>query len=383
MALEQLPYSTEKVQLRNKNLFTSTVDNNEAHKRYFSSIDAEIYFGETFIDDINRIEYAVVEKVLPVYGYNSHLYDFLLYGTRYIQGEFTINFTKSGWLLDVIKGLTSIATSNNSTDVGQCCVRTDSCGITSGGLFDGIFDIVVSFGDFKSTINSFGSSAHMIKGVRINGYNQVLDSSGQPIQETYSFIAQDIVFNIEDSNWLDNTFSTGNNNTTISHTESNSVSQAKLQLADGRSKQDITYAQQEAKDNNALSLATVCVHEISDDIGSLVVNLNILNDKIDKKDIKINKIAITPSDRRSTFKNLPIFKSTDFRYSYDSNKDIISIISLKDLSTYDRLIYNYFKKEKNNAYIDASISIEIDYKDTPLVFNNKPIKILPGASYNF
>ena len=62
--MEILPYSTEKVKLRNKNLFTSTVDNNEGHKRYFSSIDSEIYFGDTFIDDINHIQYEVVEKVL-------------------------------------------------------------------------------------------------------------------------------------------------------------------------------------------------------------------------------------------------------------------------------------------------------------------------------
>ena len=201
--LKTLPYTTEKVVLRNKNLFTSTVDNNEGHKRYFSSIDAEIYFGDIFIDDINRIEYHVLEKVLPIYGFNSTVFDFMLYGTRHIEGEFTINFTKSGWLLDCIKGLTSVV-GTGEHNVNKCCTRKDSCGNTTGGLFDGVFDIIVSFGDNKSSIKSYGSSAHMIKGVRINGYSQVLDASGEPIGETYRFIAQDIEFDIDTSGGLDN-----------------------------------------------------------------------------------------------------------------------------------------------------------------------------------
>lgn len=94
--MELLPYSNHTTRLRNKNLFTSTVETNEAHKRYFSSIDAEIYFGDIFIDDINSISYEVVEKILPIYGFNSRKFDFLLQGTRIIQGQFTINFTKSG-----------------------------------------------------------------------------------------------------------------------------------------------------------------------------------------------------------------------------------------------------------------------------------------------
>ena len=60
--MELLPYSLDKSRLRNKNLYTSVVNNNEGIRRYFSSIDAEIYFGDIFIDDINSIHYEVVEK---------------------------------------------------------------------------------------------------------------------------------------------------------------------------------------------------------------------------------------------------------------------------------------------------------------------------------
>jgi hypothetical protein len=381
--MELLPYSTEKVRLRNKNLFTSTVDNNEGHKRYFSSIDAEVYFGETFIDDINHIQYEVVEKVLPIYGFNSHKFDLLMNGTVIIQGEFTINFTKSGWLLDVISALGTTAHSNNGS-VQQCQKRDTYCGSVGVGFFKGMFDIIVSFGDHNSTIQSFNSSAHMIKGVKITGYRQMLDVSGEPIAETYTFIAQDIVFNIDEINGLNNNFVGGNNDTTIDHTLSNKKSRMSLQLAYSLNNDDVITAQNAANKESALSLSVLCEHECNENnYGSLVTSLKILNNDIDKKDIKISKISIKPVDRRSDFKDLPVFKSLDYEYPYDIHRDILSTISLSNLITYDRQIYKSFKKLRNKAYIDAVMTIELTYKDTPFVLSNKPIKITPGSSYNF
>ena len=51
----------------------------------------------------------------------------------------------------------------------------------------------------------------------------MLDTSGEPIGETYRFIAQDIDFDIDTSGGLDNTFTTGNNNTFKSHVENNTT----------------------------------------------------------------------------------------------------------------------------------------------------------------
>lgn len=381
--MELLPYSTEKVRLRNKNLFTSTVDNNEGHKRYFSSIDAEVYFGETFIDDINHIHYEVVEKVLPIYGFNSHKFDVLMNGIRMIQGEFTINFTKSGWLLDIISVLGTTAESNNGS-VEQCQKRDNYCGTVGVGFFKGIFDIIVSFGDHNSTIQSFNSSAHMIKGVKITGYRQMLDVSGEPIGETYTFIAQDIVFNIDAINGLNNNFIGGNNDTTISHTSNSKNAKMGLQLAYGLNNDDVVVAQDAANKESALSLSVLCEHEYNENTsGTLVTSFKILNTDIDKKDVKITKIAIKSVDKRSEFKDLPVFKSTAYEYPYDAHRDIMSTISLSNLITYDRQISKNFKKLRNKAYIDAVITIELTYKDTPFVLSNKSIKITPGSSYNF
>lgn len=380
--MELLPYSIEKVKLRNKNLFTSTVDNNEGHKRYFSSIDSEIYFGDTFIDDINYIEYEVTEKVLPIYGFNSHKYDLLMNGVRIIKGEFTINFTKSGWLLDIISALGTTAQSNNGS-VEQCQKRVDYCGTVGAGLFKGIFDIIVSFGDHNSTIQSYNSSAHMIKGVKITGYRQMLDTSGEPIAETYSFIAQDIVFNIDAIDGLNNSFTGGNNDTTISHTTKNK-SKMGLQVAYSLNRNDVVLAQDAANNESALSLSVLCEHECNENnAGTLIASFNILNTDIDKRDVKINKISIKSTDKRTEFRDLPTFKFSEYEYTYDTNRDIMSTISLSNFITYDRQIYKNFKKLRSKAYIDAVVTVELTYKDTPFVLSNKPIRITPGSSYNF
>lgn len=380
--MELLPYSMEKVKLRNKNLFTSVVDNNEGIKRYFSSIDAEIYFGDIFIDDINSIQYEVTEKVLPIYGYNSHKYDLLLNGTRIIQGEFAINFTKSGWLLDVISGLGTTANSSNGS-ITQCERREDYCGVVGNGLFKNVFDIIISFGDHNSTISSYGSSAHMLKGVRIIGFRQGLDASGEPISEIYSFIAQDIDFNVDAITGLNNSFSGGNNDTTISHVkqENKSIS---LRLAYSLNSNDVIAAQDEANTKSVLSLSVICEHEYNESTcGSIVTSLKILNEDVSKQDVRITKLSIKPVDKRTEYRDLPVFKTTDYTYPYDNNRDVISTLSLSNLLIYDRQIYKNFKKAKSAAYIDALITIELTYKDTPLVFSNKEIKITPGASYNF
>ena len=72
-------------------------------KRYFSAIDAEIYFGginNTFIDEIVQITWTLEQATLPIYGYNSYVFDDLVIGSRQVTGSFSINFTKSNFLYD-------------------------------------------------------------------------------------------------------------------------------------------------------------------------------------------------------------------------------------------------------------------------------------------
>ena len=80
-------------------------------KRYFSAIDAEIYFGginNTFIDEIVQITWTLEQATLPIYGYNSYVFDDLVIGSRQVTGSFSINFTKSNFLYDVLRNCESV-----------------------------------------------------------------------------------------------------------------------------------------------------------------------------------------------------------------------------------------------------------------------------------
>lgn len=376
--LRMLPYSTEKVKIRNKNLYTSTVENNEGHKRYFSSIDSEIYFGDVFIDDINRIEYEVVEKSLPIFGYNSKKFDFLMQGVRYIQGEFIINFTKSGWLLDITKGLGSIVGKGNGF-IAQCQARENSCGNIESDIFPGMFDIIVSFGDHKSAIRSYGSSAHMIKGVKIIGYRQMLDTSGEPIGEIYSFIAHDIEFDIDTTGGLDNTFTTGNNNTFEKYIPTNSKTTS-VSVSYAKNIDTIAKAKTIADTEDTLAISIDCEY-IKDNrnIGHIISTIKVLNSNIDKQDIKIKKLSISSNDRRSDLRNLPIIKSTEYKYS---KENIIVDIPLNTFPIYDKKLTSFFNKEKEESSVDVNVSIDIEYNSKHFSVLNRPVKITSGVTYS-
>ena len=44
-------------------------------KRYYSSIDAQIYFGNYYVEDVSDIQWTVQQKNLPIYGFNSYTFD--------------------------------------------------------------------------------------------------------------------------------------------------------------------------------------------------------------------------------------------------------------------------------------------------------------------
>ena len=64
-------YFTYDSNLRDRNKYTSTVETTFGTKRYFSSLDTEVYFGQTQIDEMVAIDFTIAEPKLPIYGDNS------------------------------------------------------------------------------------------------------------------------------------------------------------------------------------------------------------------------------------------------------------------------------------------------------------------------
>lgn len=187
--MAQKPYFTHNVHLADRDLITSTTQYSGQLKRYFSSLDAEIYIGDERILDIVKIDFSYEEKKLPYYGFNSFIPSRIFTGQKIIQGTFVINFTEPGYIAKLLQRINSSKLQKETELVGQ------SCSIENSPLFAKSFDILVGYGGFNvENEQSFRNTYQEIQGVHITGYQQILDISGEPVLEAYSFIAKNISF---------------------------------------------------------------------------------------------------------------------------------------------------------------------------------------------
>lgn len=181
--------------LGDRTLFSNSIDG----KRYYSSLDAEIYLGDIFVDDVVQISWAVEQATLPLYGYNSYTFDDIAIGARQITGAFSINFTKSMFLFDLLKSSRGVyRTSLNTKDDPN---DNSKLGWTSffdkehKPMWDKSFNIKVGFGDYNK--QGKDTSVTILHCVQLTGYQQILDTAGNPIGEIYNFIAKDIRYNAD------------------------------------------------------------------------------------------------------------------------------------------------------------------------------------------
>lgn len=180
--------------LGDRTITSNTVDG----KRYYSSLDAEIYFGETYIDEIVRISWAVEQATMPLFGYNSYTFDDLAVGARQVSGSFIVNFTKSGFMYDVLRSLQAV--NRSSLNVSE--ELNDPVNLNWSSNFekehkaswDRSFNIRVGYGDH--TKGGAHTTMTVIHCVQITGCQQELGLDGAPIAEVYSFIAKDIRYEL-------------------------------------------------------------------------------------------------------------------------------------------------------------------------------------------
>ena len=150
----QLSYTNKNVEYditRNSKGYTQS---NPKYKRYYSQIDANVWFGDKLVSDIQNIAYNLVQHDMPIFGYNSYIYDEIAIGNRIVQGAFTINFTSPRYIEDIIEKYKTTSIVNEDTIKG-----------------DPIHVILLD--------------------CHIMNVQTVLDSSGRPILEQYQFIARD------------------------------------------------------------------------------------------------------------------------------------------------------------------------------------------------
>ena len=204
--LNNMPNFNYYVSTQEKHTFDKTGAGNAFNKRYYSQCDAEIYFGDIFVDDIIDLSYQISQNTQPLTGYNSYVYDEIAQGSRMVQGMFTINFTSPSYLSKVLaslqdmdKAIQSAKTAKQTNKTvpeqtpGEQQVKlpdvTTSSVVTTGPIWNRTFDINLTYGR-KTTQGDVVQV--ILTGVVLNGNHQGVDVTGKVAVESYSFIARDI-----------------------------------------------------------------------------------------------------------------------------------------------------------------------------------------------
>lgn len=176
-----------------------TIVNKVDGKRYYSSLDAEIFFGSIYIDEITSIIWNMNQQVLPIYGYNSYTFDDLATGTRMVQGQFATNFIQSAYLQNIQnnKAFVKVArTLYNNEKIKTSAFTSEYRKQLNLPIWDKGFDIVIAFGDHGKKISNLKQNEQaayvILDCVQITGSSSMLDVSGEPVQEIYTFIARDM-----------------------------------------------------------------------------------------------------------------------------------------------------------------------------------------------
>ena len=186
MAISYYEYGSN---LLHREKYTSVVKIGDKSKRYFSSIDTDVYFGNTYIDEMVAFDFTIEEKKLPLYGYNTFTPKRIITGQKMIQGSFAINFTETfnlKYILDEV---------DESLYANPYEVVTSFCADDNRAIFNKSFDITLSYGDAKDTegYKSFNACTQTLVGCYITSYRQAFDTSGEPILDMYTFIAKDLM----------------------------------------------------------------------------------------------------------------------------------------------------------------------------------------------
>jgi hypothetical protein len=223
-------------------------------EEYYSGQDVRIYLGDIWVDEIVDLRFQLMENTAPIFGYASYTWDAVAKGNRQIQGTFRINFKESYYLHSILNQLDYKMSKSKDTTMGgkqvslqnitadhllstiesvyseaefdklatqfeqslwsqsapQMQSRTNSRGDQSffapedskANLAKNGFSILLTYGPYTQTYSpgnaneKVATTARSIVGVHLTGVSQVIDGSGQPVYEDYSFIARDIDSNV-------------------------------------------------------------------------------------------------------------------------------------------------------------------------------------------
>ncbi|MGM9543916.1 MAG: hypothetical protein ACI3T9_02925 [Romboutsia timonensis] len=324
--------------MNDRTYFTSVITDTAGNtKRYFSNIESEIYFGDKQMDDLYQFEFGIDEKILPIYGYNCHYATELVSGQRIVQGQFVVNYTDTMLIQNT---LSQIDDSIYNQVYNEKYVPG---GDLHHAIYDKAFDIMIGYGyyDIKDK-QTYNATSQTILGAKISGIHKVVDTTGQPILEVFTFTAKDFV----EENITQSTTGNNNNNTNDNSTTNNNNDLFKSYVCSD------AYNTKQVSDNNSyIKDHDSCenfIHNITYSNGYITMSVNAGSGK--KITLLSGNIEIT--DKLSNTVTIPVFK-----FDKISKTNMSVYINSK----YAKLIENKRKStNKINCSVNYTVKIATD-----------------------
>ncbi len=298
---------------------TSVVNTAYGTRRYFSSIDTDVYFGKKLIDEMVAFDFIIEEKKIPIFGYNNFVPKRILTGQKVIQGSFAINFTKTFDLARLLE----------SDEVGESIYANDYeetmfyCADDNKAIFGKGFDITLCYGDAWEE-GSYNSCTQTLVGCYITSYRQAFDTSGEPILDMYTFIAKDLarlddggtVTEPEKDKETDNVTNPANPPANPSIAPENRHMSNELDPED-KGSADKAYAES----NTTLCVEIRPMYVYVDGTSKLTIRVDVVNEgvtvKIDSLSVNFNDEAV-PSLSGSTYNLKKDQSDNNFSFSFNA-----------------------------------------------------------------
>lgn len=208
-----------------------TIDQRNFKYDYYSGANIGLFVGANQITNAVGFEMSLQQNKTPVYGYASSLFDGVANGVVQVSGVLWMNFTQAQLMsafvannagaiasqIDLGKQMDMLFSSNSvvpedfqmveqlSEDFKNAYWGESTELLEGQNLEDPTlvlharpdqhlkgFDIFVTYGvPFQQTANT-NSTQRIVKDVRIVGFGQTISIDGEPVIETYPFIAREV-----------------------------------------------------------------------------------------------------------------------------------------------------------------------------------------------
>jgi hypothetical protein len=209
----------------------------EMNTEYFSGSQASIFIGDVWVDEIVDWQCSYGANAQPIYGYGSTFFSHAAQGRVLVQGSFTINFKEPNYLfailsryqryknltlindklgqeidsaerdnpyspaekvqeltyLDKRSALDNFFNNGKSDTVANNLLKKSTLSTLDPRLVNDfaipMFDIKIGYG----TVLDENTIGEQIVGVKLVGKGKTIMANGEPLKESYSFFAQNLV----------------------------------------------------------------------------------------------------------------------------------------------------------------------------------------------